>query len=465
MLDPYAIAAAAAPCATGDGAWLVGGALRDLLLHRLCDDVDLTVAGDAESFARTLAGHLGGTVFSYSERFSAWRIALDGGHVDVAPLRGATIADDLRGRDFTINALARPIGAGGGTGELVDPCGGLADLRAGRLALCARGAFDDDPVRVLRLARLCSEFDMEPADGVEDAARAAAGRLAAVSGERAEHELSALLGLPAAARAVRRLAALGALPVVLPEVDACRGVTQNPYHHLDVFDHTVEALEYLPAIVTVLGGERFLAAPAETGLPGAGPLVPAAWAILLHDIGKPASRRVDREGRVTFFYHDQLGEEMLSGVCRRLRMSRRFEQFLGTLVRQHLRLGFLVRDMPLSRRALVRFRRAVEPFVFEAIVVSLCDRMATRGERTPPQSLARHFRIARDVFGDTPTTPHRLLDGVAVMDLLGVEEGAVVGRALDALQEEIDCGEVGTPEQARAFLLGWWELQQERPDA
>ena len=144
-------------------------------------------------------------------------------------------------------------------------------------------------------------------------------------------------------------------------------------------------------------------------------------------------------------------------------MSRRFEKFLADLVQQHLRLGFLVREMPLTRRALVRFRHAVEPFVFEAIALSLADRMATRGPRTPPQSLARHFRIARDVFGDTPAPPRRLLGGDEVMALLGLPEGAAVGRALEALQEEIDCGVVTTEAQARAFLQGWWERAQEEP--
>jgi poly(A) polymerase len=250
---------------------------------------------------------------------------------------------------------------------------------------------------------------------------------------------------------------------VLPELAACRGVTQNPYHHLDVFGHTLEALSFLPQVVAALGGERYLAPPAEAGLAGAPPLAPLAWAVLLHDVGKPAARQVDGDGRVTFFYHDRIGEDLVRGVCRRLRMSRRFAQFLADLVRQHLRLGFLVREMPLTRRALVRFRRAVEPFAFEAIALSLADRMATRGERTPPQSLARHFRIARDVFGDPPAPPRRLLDGDEVMALLGLPEGAAVGRALDVLQEEIDCGEVATAEQARAFLLGWWEREQEGP--
>jgi len=462
MLDPYSIAAAAAPAAAAsDGAWLVGGAVRDTLLHRLCDDIDLVVAGDAEAFARTLADALGGAAFSFSERFSAWRIACPGGHVDVAPLRGGSIDDDLRGRDFTINAIARPLGVS--PAALVDPCGGLADLRSRRLTPCGPRSLDDDPVRVVRLARLRYELDLAPAAGLDDAARGAAGGLAATSGERLEHELSALLGLPAAGLAVQCLADLGALDVVLPEVAACRGVTQNAYHHLDVFGHTLEALSFLPQIVAALGGERYLTPPGEAGLAGAPPLSPLAWAVLLHDVGKPAARQVDGDGRVTFFYHDRIGEELVRAVSRRLRVSRRFEQFLADLVRQHLRLGFLVREMPLTKRALVRFRHAVEPFVFEAIALSLADRMATRGERTPPQSIARHFRIARDVFGDTPGPPRRLLCGDEVMTLLNLPEGAAVGRALEALQEEIDCGLVTTPQQARAFLQGWWERAQEGP--
>ncbi len=459
MLDVHAIAAAAAPvAAASDGAWIVGGGVRDALLHRLCDDLDLVVAGDAEAFAHALAAELGGPVFSYSERFSAWRIACEGGHIDVAPLRGATIADDLRARDFTVNAMARPLGAQ--PSALLDPCGGLADLRARRLAPCTTRALLDDPLRVVRLARLRFELELTPVPDLEEAAVEAAGGLAAVSVERLERELSILLGLSPADAAVRCLADLGALEVALPELAACRGVTQNPYHHLDVFDHTLEALSFLPQVVAALGGERYLATPEAVGLPGAPPLAPLAWAVLLHDVGKPAARDVGDDGRVTFFSHDRIGEDLARGVCRRLHLSRRFEQFLAVLVRGHLRLGFLVREMPLTRRALVRYRRDVEPFVFEATVLSLADRVATRGERTPPRSLARHFRIARDVFGDAPAAPRRLLRGGEVMELLGLDEGATVGRALAALQEEVDCGLVTTPEQARSFVLSWWDRER-----
>jgi poly(A) polymerase len=454
MLTGPAIAVAAAPLlGPGDAAWLVGGTVRDELLHTGGGDIDIAFSGDGEAFARALAGAIGGTFFTYSERFSAWRIACDEGRVDVAPLKGATIEEDLAARDFTIDAMARPLGGG----PLVDPLGGRADLEAGALRLCAPAAFTDDPVRVLRLARLAETLGLAPAADVEAAARAAAGGLASASGERVEHELSALLAGPAAARALRRLDDNGALDVVLPEFGALRDVSQNPYHHLDVFDHTLEALEFLPAVVAMLGGERFVAPPEAAGLAGADRLAPLAWATLLHDIGKPAARRVDEQGRVTFFHHDEIGARMAAGVARRLRCSRRFQEYLVNLIRWHLRLGFLVREMPLTRRALVRFRRASEPFVFEAIVLSVSDRIATRGDRTPPESLARHFRIARDVFGDAPAgPPRRLLTGVEVMEHLGLPPGPDVGLALDLLQEEIDCGEVTTPDQARAFLSGWW---------
>jgi len=450
-------AAAAAALQPGERAWLVGGAVRDALLHELSPDVDLAVAGDCERLARALGERLGGPVFTFSERFLTWRVVLDDGNVDLAPLRGPELADDLAARDFTVNALARPVGGG----DLVDPLGGRDDLRARRLHLCSPTAFSDDPLRVLRLVRQALQFDLEPDAAAVAAARSAAGGLSSVSGERVEHELSALLSLPAASAGVRRLADLGALAVVLPELDRCRGVAQNAYHHLDVFDHILEALDHLPGIVEMLGGERFLSAPADAGLPGVEPLAPLAWAVLLHDVAKP-NVAAERDGHIMFWDHDSLGAEMAVAVAQRLKTSRRFQDYLALLVREHLRLGFLVRELPLSRRALVRYRRAVEPFVFEAISLSCADRMATRGERTPPQSLARHFRIARDVFGDTPpASPRRLLSGEQVMGLLALDPGPEVGAALDALQEEVDVGEVTDDEAARAFLLSW--LRERRP--
>jgi len=144
-------------------------------------------------------------------------------------------------------------------------------------------------------------------------------------------------------------------------------------------------------------------------------------------------------------------------------MSNRFAAYLGTLIRQHLRLGFLVREQPLTRRALARYRRDVSPWVFEAVVVSLCDRLATRGEKTSLTSMARHYRVARSVWTAVGKAPvPQVLSGHEVMELLGLEPGVAVGQALDALEEEVEAGEITTAAEARAFLKDRWG---EREDA
>jgi poly(A) polymerase len=468
-------AAARTALGHGEAGWLVGGCLRDELLGLPVRDVDIIVDGAAEPFSRSLADKLGASVFASSETFGTWRLVLGDMHVDVASLRaraaspavgppdlatrGLRLGSDLRARDFTVDAMARPLDGH----ELVDPLNGLDDLAARRLRLCSSSALDDDPLRVVRLARLARGFDLLPDAAATAAALRAAAGLSAVSGERLRDELSAVLATGDAAAAFRDLAVWGALAVVLPELDGLRGVGQNPYHHLDVFEHTLEALTYVRGVVEQLGGATYLTSASDAGLPGVAPLVPVSWAVLLHDIGKPEARVVDGEGRVLFWHHDEIGRKMSVAIAARLRMSNRFTAYLGTLIRQHLRLGFLVREQPLTRRALARYRRDVSPWVFESVVVSLCDRLATRGEKTSLTSIARHYRLARSVWTAVAKAPvPQMLSGNEVMELLGLAPGVAVGQALDDLEEEVEAGEVATAEEARAFLQDWWG---EREDA
>jgi poly(A) polymerase len=462
MLQAAQVSSVVAAClAPGEEAWLVGGAVRDGLLGRASKDLDYAVRGDAHRLARRVADLLGGAFFTFSEAFSTYRVVLPGGLVDFAALRGATIERDLAARDFTVDAMALPArggdpGARMGIGKVIDPLGGAADLAARRLVACGSCALADDPLRVLRLARLAAAFDLQPSEGLAEAARVAAPALKTVSGERVCAELTALLGLPAAARGLRLLDDSGALEQVLPEVTALRGVEQNRFHHLDVFGHTLEAVELAPQVVDQLGGQRFLAAPEACGLPGAAPLAPLAFVALFHDLGKPGVRQMSDDGRVMFWHHDELGARMMKDIAARLKVSRRFQDYLGLLISTHLRLGFLVREVPLTLRALVRFRRAVEPYVFESVVLSLADRLATRGEKTSAVSMARHYRLARVVWLEIPKQSREpLLDGDEAMGLLGLAPGPLLGEALRALQEETDALEVTTKDGARDFLLQW----------
>ncbi len=180
--------------------------------------------------------------------------------------------------------------------------------------------------------------------------------------------------------------------------------------------------------------------------------------MVLHDIGKPAARVVDDEGRVISGTTTSRGGADGGASPPGCASATGLATYLGTLVRQHLRLGFLVREQPLTRRALARYRRDVSPWVFESVVVSLCDRLATRGERTSAQSLARHYRLARTVWSEVSKAPMaQMLSGDEVMELLDVEPGPAVGEALRLLAEEVEAGRIATPDEARAFLREWWD--------
>lgn len=456
----------AACLAAGEEAWLVGGAVRDGLLGAQSKDLDYAVRGDTCRLATAVADALGGRCFTYSETFSTQRVVLADGEIDFASLRGPSIEADLAARDFTVDALAvsaRAENLGGlfETGRVIDPLGGLRHLRERRLVPCAPTAFSADPVRTLRLARLAAALDLDVAEQVLAASTRAAASLANVSGERIAQELAILLGGPAPVRGLRLLDRTGVLSAVLPEVAALRGVEQNPFHHLDVYEHTLEALERLPQVVAQMGGERFLAVPSQCGLPGAPPLAALAFAVLFHDLGKPVVKQTAQDGRILFLRHDDVGARMAVDIAARLHQSRRFQAYLTLLIRTHLRLGFLVREAPLTRRALLRYRRAVEPFVFESVVLSLADRLATRGARTSAAAIARHYRLARVVWLEIPkATRPRPLDGRQVMELLGLAPGPLVGEALRALQDEVDALEVRDREQAVRFLRRWWERRR-----
>jgi putative nucleotidyltransferase with HDIG domain len=439
-------------------AWLVGGAVRDRALGRPTDDYDVALQGDARGLARSLARSTDGHAFPLSEAFGVWRV-VEREHrwqVDVLPIVGDSIVADLAGRDFTINAIAEPLGGG----PYVDPFGGLEDLRSRRLRMVSRRAFVEDPLRALRLPRLASElgFSVEP-DTVA-AARAGAPALAQVAPERIFAELKRILIADRALEGLDLMDAVGATDVVLPELSRMRGVEQSPYHHLDVYEHTRLALAEVISLdrepAEWLGEhaeavERLLAEPLANELTRGQAL---RFGALLHDVAKPVTRRVTPEGRITFIGHDAVGADMAAGVLTRLRASERLREHVAALTRNHLRLGFLVHEMPLGRRAVYRYLRACEPVQVDVTLLSVADRLATRG-RGSETAIARHLELARQLLGEglawrsgPPRPPVR---GDELARAVGLRPGRELGRILAELEEASFAGEITSREQAIAF--------------
>jgi poly(A) polymerase len=474
----------------GRRAWLVGGAVRDRLLGRPGADLDVVLDGDPGEGARAIAqaaksAGAPAACFALSEEFGAWRVVARDGtwQVDLEGMRGDSLDADLRLRDFTVNAIAEPLDGG----DPLDPLGGLGDLQAGRLRVAGLDAFKDDPLRVLRLVRVAVELDLEPEPETIAAARAQAPRLEQISPERVFLELQRIVASAQALRGLELMSELGATRVVFPELEALRGVEQSRFHHRDVYGHTLEVFERTveltgspsawgsdtgvpafrselePEPIAALGEEQrapileLLAEPLADGMTRGQAL---RWAALLHDAAKPATRSVrvlDR--RVTFLGHDVQGAELARNVLGRLRASVRLREHIAALVRHHLRLGFLVHEpQPLARGTVYDYLHTCEPVEVDVTLLSVCDRLATRGAKAE-QAIAAHVDLARRMLDDAlrwhrAGGPKPLLRGDQLARELGIPPGPRVGELLAALVRAQYTGEVSTREQALAFVEG-----------
>jgi putative nucleotidyltransferase with HDIG domain len=444
--------------AGGEGAWIVGGAVRDAALGREVADLDLAVVGDPATAAKAIAREGDGHAFELSAEFATWRaVAADRSwQVDATALRGETIDADLAARDFTLGAVAAPLAGG----ELLDPYGGLVDLEQRRLRVVGEDSFAADPLRLLRAARIAAELGLEVDPATSALARAEAARAAEPAGERQLAELRLLVGGPDPLRGVGLLDELGLSAAVLPELEALRRVAQGPNHHLDVHGHTLAVLGRTLEVEGDLerfAGERaaeireLLAEPLADEMSRGTAL---RFGALLHDVGKPATRG-EYEGNVTFIGHDSVGAEIVGGLCRRLRASRRLTRHLQGLTLHHLRLGFMVHEAPLPPRRVHEYLRATEPVAADVTLLTVADRLSARGSGpfATEEAIEAHLDLARRMLAaalewrrDGPPEP--LLRGDELAVELGIEPGAELGDLLAELEAAQYAGEVSTREEA-----------------
>ncbi|HEV2820900.1 MAG TPA: HD domain-containing protein [Solirubrobacteraceae bacterium] len=459
MSEALAVARAAL---AGEEVHLVGGAVRDRLLGRPLTDLDLVVAApDAAPAARALGRAAGGPAFALSDIWGSWRVlpADRSWQADLTPRRGGSLEGDLALRDFTLNAMAEPLAGGG----LIDPHGGAQDLAAGRLRMVTERAFTEDALRAVRLARLSCELGLTVDEETLAAARRHADGLRGVAGERIFAELKRIITAADVLRGLDLLDRAGVVAVVLPELEAMRGVEQTVYHHRDVHGHVLEVLEHVIAIerdpAPVLGEEHvegvsaLLARPLSDELTRGGALRLGA---LLHDVAKPATQTPLARGGYGFPGHDELGARMTRDILTRLRTGERLRSHVAALARHHLRTGFLVHDRPLDRRALHAYLVACDPVAADVTLLSVADRLATRG-RKAGEAIDRHLALVRELLPDVlrwqeEGPPPSLLRGDEVTRALDRPPGPWLGDALAELAEAHYAGEITTREEALAHV-------------
>ena len=322
--------------AAGEALAVVGGWVRDTLLGRQSDeDLDFATSAHPDKTEQLLDGWAD-TVWAIGREFGTIGARKGDVRIEVTTYRsdtyapdsrkpavdfGDTLEGDLSRRDFTVNAMAVLLPAR----TFVDPYGGLDDLAAKvlRTPSTAEQSFSDDPLRMMRAARFAGLLGFEPVDDVVAATRDMADRIAIVSAERVSDELTKLVCSPAPRRGLSFMVSTGLADHVLPELPALRLERDEHHRHKDVYEHTLTVLEQTIGL--------------ESRLPGGGPDLVARLAALLHDIGKPRTRRFGPEGSVTFHHHDVVGAKLARRRLRALRFPNEVTDSVAQLVELHLR--------------------------------------------------------------------------------------------------------------------------------
>lgn len=411
------------------GAVLVGGAVRDWLRGVPPKDYDWAVPDPADA-AKVLAATTGGAVFALDEERGYWRVMAGELQHDFVP-QPAHLEDDLRRRDFTVNALALLPG-----GRVFDPLGGKKDLSRRTLRMVSEANLRADPLRAWRAARFLTTLGLRLEAGTEAAVRRvaadlAAGHLPFPAWERVRDEVGALTHSPDAAQGWQRLHDLGLLSLTVPELLEGQGVLQGGFHHLDVFEHNLEALHQLL--------QRQPQAPS-----------PLRWAALLHDVGKPRTLAQNPDtGRRSFHGHDRVGAELTAQILTRLKFPGEEVKRAAALVRAHMV------PLPANETEARRFVHRRRELLPDLLHLMLADREAARGPSSTPGSrhaYALGFERALAALEQQPQAPAPLMSGEEVMALLHLSPGPEVGQALRALAEAHALGEVKTSEKARDWL-------------
>ncbi len=493
--------------AHGNRVYIVGGWLRDRLLGRLPGDVDLVVEVPAMPGPNwtEVAHRFNGRLVILDERRGLYRLVVPLAgckiQVDIDVVDGDTITENLKQRDFTINALAMPLSyylSGEFKKEhVIDPLGGLDDLRAGLIRICRPDAINNDPLRALRAFRLAArlEFSVEPR--TMDLIRHAGRFVTDCSGERVWDEFSAILEMRAAPVVRRMDGEVGLLEQILPEIKPLKELAQGGYHVDYAWEHSLKTLEQFELLWQsrdMIGrllrsdtwDNSFHSEPnncAEPSNEKYGGMLPGELyhkitgylngyitrlrtrvpvfklACLLHDVGKQFTCRYAGNGKYTFYGHHQAGVPVARAVAEKLKMSGREKDVLAMLVGGHMDPLFLYKAVPPTPVAVRRFFKRAGQEAPGLLMLSLADIRSSRLAAGREEEAGAYAVFIRNMLQkyynahDIIAHPPGLLDGHEVCVLLGIKPSPMIRRVLESLADAQVEGKIKTKAEAEAFVL------------
>jgi len=484
--------------------YIVGGFIRDRLLGRKTNDIDIAVSGDAIAIARKVAKEIGGKFVILDDVNNIARVVVIEGeqlggtsqnqelrgvewHFDFSSFTG-DIKSDLARRDFTINAMAlelsqfitaskatamsppksaSPLAEKRPPLKLIAPFSGREDLRNKTVRAVSEKIFEADPARLLRAVRLAAElgFTIEP--NTESLIRRYCQAITEVPGERVREELLRLLALPRAAFYLRYLDKLGLLLALIPELAESKGVEQPTVHFWDVFEHsvqTVAAVEFLvresdweysneDMLSTVPWSDTIDRHLSQEVSSGSNHKILLKLGGLFHDIAKPMTKSIDDTGRARFLGHTKQGASMAANILERLRFSNREITIVESLVYHHLRPVQMANEELPTPRAIYRYFRDTDELGIDILLLALADYLASRGPLVSMEEWRKNCQLVNYILAEherqqTKILPVKLIDGNDIMREFGLPAGPLIGKLLAMVNEAYASGELNTREEA-----------------
>ncbi len=470
----------------GQEIYLVGGAVRDILLKRASQDLDFAVPSKGISLARRVANALDADFMVLDDVRDTGRVIVnesDGVRIflDFATYRGRNLEEDLRARDFTMNAIAFNLQ----DQTLIDPLNGASDLRNRLIRVCSPTSMKDDPVRILRAVRQAAALGCRIQPETRQAMKDAAHLLPAISAERLRDELFKILGGPKPDASLRALEMLGIFPYLLPELPRLKGVTQTAPHIYDVWEHTLKVLSYLEGILAALAPdysadktndlftglltlrigrfrEQFAAHFAKSLNTDRSVRAALFFAALYHDVEKPSTKSVGEDGRIHFFDHEIKGAKTASIRAEAFNLSNDEIGRIHSIILHHMRFHFFSgrmegQEREPSRRAIYRFFRDAGEAGVDLVLLGLADLRGTYGATLPQATWTAALDVARILLEnywekrEETVAPPRLVDGNDLMRALSLKPGRTIGQLLENIREGQATGKIATREDALEF--------------
>jgi poly(A) polymerase len=394
----------------------------------------------------------------------------------------SNIEEDLRQRDFTINAMALPLSSAipflddhlqltirNLQPTVMDPTGGLADLDNQMIRAISRKNLESDPLRLLRAFRFRSQLDFEIEQQTWDYIRDLSRYIESVAPERVSHELRLIMNSERAGRTLHEMVQVGLLPELIHEIRPMEGMAQPGYHHLDVMGHSLAAVEAMEGLIIDPCSKFFPCGPMKNWIAeNSSKIFDLKWAAFLHDIGKPSCKG-EKQGRPTFYQHDHKGSDMVLEIGSRLRWSKKETIFVAKMVKLHMRAFHLLKDLRQggpTKRAMRRLLMETGSDYPAFFLLAMADSMSGCGPLKPlelDRELAGlwgkvHF-FYQERLKPLKTEP-RLLTGHDLQRIFGLSPGPFIGKALDALEQAQVEGEIGTRDEAVNWLRAWFDSHE-----